>query len=405
MTTARLPLNELRADLQAGRLCVVVGTGVTAAATAGPDGTLPTASWTGLVEDAIDRCVSRGLRDRAWGERAKADVHSPYESDLIAAAEKATDALGGRRSIGYSEWLRDAVGDMVVTDAAVPEAIKMLAEAGALIATTNYDSILEETLAVPAVTWRDSARAQRVLRGHDRAIVHLHGHWAEPESVVFGSSSYADVLRDENAGLFLRTFLYTGTVLFVGFGAGLNDPNFSALRRWLRTVLRDSSYEHYRIARQSQVATFQAQHDSDEHIRVISSGPEHADLPAFLRSLTSGVNSNGLRGLAVASTAPGPAARRSPTDTHIPLPVPAGRRDDLAAVAAAAARLHALLELDAEQLSGQELERARRFSSLFEEEIRDLTTAAARAEDLAAPQLDQVKAWAEKLLQILDADR
>ena len=399
MTTPGPALNELRAELMASRLCVVVGTGATASATGGA----PTASWTGLVENAIDRCVSSGSRDADWAARARGDVHSKYDGDLIAAAEKATEALGGRTSIGYRNWLRDAVGDLETTDDAVPEAIKALADAGALITTTNYDSILEDTLGIPAVTWRDSARIQRVLRGDDRGVVHLHGHWAEPESVVFGSSSYADVLRDDNAGLFLRAFLYTGTALFVGFGAGLADPNFSALRRWLRTVLGSSTYQHYRLARESQVADFQAQHDSDEHIRVVSSGPSHADLPAFLRSITTGVHTSGLRALAVSPDQSSQVAPRSPNDPHIPLPVPAARRDDIAAVTATAARLRALQDaLDRELLSGQDLERASRYAMLFEDEIHDLTAAAERVEDLSPPQLEQAKSWGEKLVQILD---
>jgi len=384
----------------AGRLVVVVGTGATAGAT----GNASTASWTGLVEHAIDRCVSSGTRDPDWAARAKADVHSPYDSDLIAAAEKATEALGGRSSIAYRDWLREAVGDLETTDDSVPLALKALADAGALITTTNYDSILEDALALPAVTWRDSARIQRVLRGDERAVVHLHGHWAEPESVVFGSSSYADVLRDENAGLFLRTFLYTGTALFVGFGAGLADPNFSALRRWLRTVLAASPYQHYRVARDTQVASFQAQHDTGEHIRVISSGPGHADLPVFLRSIATGVHTSGLRGLDADAGGDEPAARRSSDDPHIPLPDPPGRRQAFDSVQAAAERLRGLREaVDGDLLSGQELERARRYLLLFDEEITHLRRAAEQVEELTPPQRAQAKLWADKLIQILDA--
>jgi hypothetical protein len=204
--------------------------------------------------------------------------------------------------------------------------------------------------------------------------------------------------------LFLRTFLYTGTALFVGFGAGLADPNFSALRRWLRTVLASSTYQHYRVAREAQVTAFQAQHDSDEHIRVISSGPDYADLPVFLRSITIGVHASGLRGLAAGTDGDEPVARRSPDDPHIPLPDPPGRRQAVELVLAAAERLRGLQQaLDGNLLSGQDRERAARYTLLFAEEITDLERAADRVEELTPPQLAQARSWGDKLIQILDA--
>ena len=68
--------------------------------------------------------------------------------------------------------------------------------------------------------------------------------------MVFGSSSYADVLSSEQAVHFLKTLIYANTGLFVGFGAGLRDPNFSALRAWMRTYLGTSEYAHYRLVRE-----------------------------------------------------------------------------------------------------------------------------------------------------------
>ncbi len=54
MTTTANAVNGIRAALAASQLAVVVGTGVTAAAT----DNAPTATWRGLVEDGID--LSRG---------------------------------------------------------------------------------------------------------------------------------------------------------------------------------------------------------------------------------------------------------------------------------------------------------------------------------------------------------
>jgi SIR2-like domain len=101
------------------------------------------------------------------------------------------------------------------------------------VATTNYDGLVEEVTGWPVVTWRDGVRVQRVLRGDERAVVHLHGYWGDPVSVVLGVRSYEAVLGDAAAQGLQRAVAGMRSLLFVGFGAGLADPNFAALRAWL----------------------------------------------------------------------------------------------------------------------------------------------------------------------------
>ncbi|SHX64928.1 SIR2 family NAD-dependent protein deacylase [Mycobacteroides abscessus] len=274
--------NDIRRALSEQQLCLMLGAGVTAAASGGN----PFGSWQSLVTDAVNRCLMVGSRDHAWAERAKADIASPHNSDLIAAAEKATDGLGGRHNPEFRRWLRETVGSIPNIDHELTDVIAQLAERRALVATTNYDSILEHALGLPVVTWRDSSTIQRVYRDKDaKSVIHLHGHWREPESVVFGSSSYADILNDPQAAEFLRITFWTKTVVFCGFGAGIQDPNFAALRRWLRTY-RGSEYYHYRLVRTSEVQQAISEHDPDEHIRIIPFGAKHEELPRFLHELT-----------------------------------------------------------------------------------------------------------------------
>ena len=72
---------------------------------------------------------------------------------------------------------------------------------------------------------------------------------------------------------------------FVGFGAGLGDPNFGALRSWLARTFRGSEYRHFRICLDKELPDITAQHDPDERIMVLPYGPTHDDLAPFLRGL------------------------------------------------------------------------------------------------------------------------
>jgi hypothetical protein len=156
------------------------------------------------------------------------------------------------------------------------------------LATTNYDDLLERVTQLPAVTWRDQAKVFRVLRGEAQAILHLHGHWDEPESVVLGIRSYENLRKDAHAQTVIRALAMTQSLLFVGCGDGLSDPNFEPFRSWLREVNSGNEARHYRLALAKEVAALHKQHQPEERVLVLPYGEKHDDLPGYLKSLAPG---------------------------------------------------------------------------------------------------------------------
>ncbi len=287
--------DELRREIAAGRVTVILGAGVSMAATGGA----ATASWIGLLTDGIDRCVAvvPGLPAR-WPDSMRNLLDLGREGDpeaLLSVAEQITVKLGGPAGGELKRWLRETVGALRVRHPDVP---RTLGELGVPLLTTNYDDVLEDATHRRALDWRDTADVERVLRGEDNAIVHLHGYWRRSENLVLGVRSYEDVLHSAHAQTVLRALRMTKTLLFVGFGAGLDDPNFGALLRWTREVFASSEVRHYRLARADEVATVQAQHKPEERVFVLSYGEKHADLAPFLAGLAPD------RRVAVAGRAP-----------------------------------------------------------------------------------------------------
>jgi tetratricopeptide (TPR) repeat protein len=153
------------------------------------------------------------------------------------------------------------------------------------LATTNYDGLIEEVTEWEPVTWRQGSEAERVLRGEAEGVLHLHGFWKDPESVVLGIRSYHAVRSDLHAQAVLRGLRLTRSLLFIGFGAGLADPNFGDLLRWSRETFEGTEYRQFRLARTSEVDTVQRQHPPEERIFVVPIGESHDDLAPFLRGL------------------------------------------------------------------------------------------------------------------------
>jgi hypothetical protein len=308
-------LGELRTGVAAGRMLVVVGAGVSIAATAREgaqegsrkDGERGVASWTGLLRDGAERCVavSESLPE-GWAGRIHAEIDSGDLDELLSAAEKISRKLGAPAGPEYARWLRETVGALCVQDRSVLDAIRGL---GLPIATTNYDGLLEEVTGLRPVTWREGERVERVIRGDEEAILHLHGFWAEPESVVLGIRSYEQVLGDAHAQTMMRAIRATRGLLFIGCGAGIADPDFDALLRWTRTVFEGSGYNHFQLCLEGEVADLCRLHPPDERLFPLPYGAEHSSLEPFLRGLRPkpGSRETGRRDerIALAGAAPG----------------------------------------------------------------------------------------------------
>jgi len=182
MPPATAHLDRLRQEIAEGNALVIVGAGVSIGATHNAKA----ASWTGLLQDGVDRCQSLGQTAR-WADRARGDIE---DGDLLAAAEKISTVLGAPEGGPFRTWLRDSVGALRAQDRTVLDALRDL---GIPLATTNYDDLLKETTGFSPITWRDGNRVQRFLRGDETGILHLHSHWDDPASVVLGIRSYKDV--------------------------------------------------------------------------------------------------------------------------------------------------------------------------------------------------------------------
>ena len=184
-----------------------------------------------------------------WAERVRSEIESGDIDDLLSAAEKISSKLGAQGG-EYGRWLRETVGALRVER---PDVITALKDLGVPIATTNYDSLIEQVTGLQSVSWRQSAQVEYLIRGAEPGVLHLHGYWQDPQSVVLGIRSYEAVLGDAHAQTIQQALRATRTLLFIGYGAGLADPNFSAFTQVVADVFSGSEYRHFRLALQQEV--------------------------------------------------------------------------------------------------------------------------------------------------------
>ena len=216
-----------------------------------------------------------------WSDVVRSQLALRDTKSLLSVAEQVTKYLRAPQGGEFARWLRETVGGLPLRN---PEVLQAIAELEVPIATTNYDGLAEEATGLAAVTWRNGFRTERVLRGDARGIVHLHGHWREPTSVILGVRSYAQLLRDGYGRSMLDLLATMRTLVLVGFGAGLDDPNFGALRKWMAATWTGSEHPHYRLVLESERDAAAELH-RNEPIAPVVYGSVHEDLARFLRSL------------------------------------------------------------------------------------------------------------------------
>lgn len=279
---------ELIEALASQRALLVVGSGISIAATGGTT----TAAWQGLIEDGLER--ARDLRPDLptnWVHDSRKLLKSRSTPDLIVVAQRVTTALQEIPGNHYAKWLRDSIG---VLSPVYPGILKSIADLGTPVATTNYDSLLEDFLNVPSVTWREPPAAQASFRSESKAIVHLHGHWRDPDSIVFGYESYGHAIGDVPSQALIRAMASISSLVFIGAGQGIADPNFSGIMAWLHESLPENLYPPIVLLRDSD-AKKQYKDLSEKGFSVLPYGPDYADLELFLADLAKDLPGSGTR--------------------------------------------------------------------------------------------------------------
>jgi hypothetical protein len=268
-------------QLKAGRVVVIVGAGVSKAIS----DRAAAADWVGLVTLGIEHVSKVVQVSKNWGDiqgLALDDALDTGEADdLISVASAVASKLKGSSQQAFSNWIADTVGVLPIVDKRLPLA---LAGLRAPLLTTNYDKLLEKVLGRSTAVWTDPEAMRRCFVQNTDTIGHLHGVWDQPESIIFSQSDYDRLTSDKSAQFVQQAQYSTKSFLYVGYGSGLDDPNFSKLLDEHASLFPASQAFHFRLCRDEELDDLQTRHlDSD--IRVLSYGETFSDLAPYLTGL------------------------------------------------------------------------------------------------------------------------
>ena len=215
------------------RVVVVVGTGVSWGATHAPQ-----ASWIGLLKHGIDHLAATKVYTQERREILKDHLDaafSPFNLELaLRHADLIEQNLKTPNEQAFADWLEAAFRDFKADslNSGALEALRNLQQSGALLLTTNYDSLLSDATGLPPVTWEQRDDFLAVTNRQKDGILHIHGHWQRPASVILGKSSYDRVVADQYFQDALKSLWLQWSWVYIGCGNGMDDPNLGPLREW-----------------------------------------------------------------------------------------------------------------------------------------------------------------------------
>lgn len=243
---------------------------------------LPRITWTGLIKNGLDY-----LRDDGYVDSSDRRMRQAYE----ALVEPDTNGLLDAASILSSEltqhgqlatWLETVFGklDREIRHPAVLEGLKRLHEKGAKLLTTNYDDVLEKYCDLHRVGRSSPEDIIKFRRSDLDGVFHVHGSYHDPREVVLDAKDYYGVMQSDEVQNMLKAFLDDKTILFVGCGSGLEDPNFDRLLKWSSERQKYLPNRHCLLIR-----------DGDslkcKPLVRLTYGPEYDDLASYLNKLVN----------------------------------------------------------------------------------------------------------------------
>lgn len=271
-------LDSIRDD----RLVVVTGTGVSLHSLGYPSPETEIASWPGLLRHGLDHCLSLQLITVDEAAIVELQIKNGNTNYLIDAAQKIHDCLDKRDNARYW-WMKESIGQLKVRNPSLIQAIHKL---NGLIATLNYDSLLREVTGRPSIHWRQQTEITKYLRSNSKEFVlHLHGQWEVPGSIVLDRKSYEEISIDVKMQDLLRHFARFQTMLFIGCGQTFFDPNFRTLLDWAHKALQGAEHRHFICCRQSEEPSILTALQPHGYLAPLVYGQSYSDLTPFIEAL------------------------------------------------------------------------------------------------------------------------
>jgi formylglycine-generating enzyme required for sulfatase activity len=234
-------IEDLRNDIANGRVIVLAGAGLSKNVTGGKS-----PNWREFLETGWQHLRGLGVLEEnpMWRDWLRGCLDTPHADPLLAAATAIGQRLRGESELAI--WLRKQFETLQITNS---QPLRALAAWKCPLMTTNYDMLLEKGTNREGFTWQNGRELSRFTRKENNGVLHLHGCWNDPESVVLVVRDLMAVSQYRPIQAYLQANALGKSLVIIGCGDGMTDPNIGTFLKWLRNFEHEVGVEcrHYRL--------------------------------------------------------------------------------------------------------------------------------------------------------------
>lgn len=198
-------------------------------------------------------------------------------NSLIDAADIMLEEL--KNCNKYNDFMLSTVGSVKAISHELKEAVKLIAHAGDLITTTNYDLSIEDATGLESITYNSSSKILNIIKNKTKnKIIHLHGAYCPDlniDDIIANSNQYEDIVNNQGAQ-FIQNLIGTYPIIVVGCGGTVEDPNLKNFLQFSKKYLNLNIPYFYLYCKKDSIDTL------PENMIPVCYGNSYEDLPDFM---------------------------------------------------------------------------------------------------------------------------
>ena len=182
----------------------------------------------------------------------------------------------------YRKWMNDSFSGLSIKNVPFAECFSKLQHLGDIVATTNYDMLLEEATVTGTLTYNQPNKILDVIRQDgEPKIIHIHGAYNQTESIddIIADNTQYDKIIGNIGAQFLQNLLSINPIIFVGCGQTMDDPNISKLISFAKDHLNIDVPYFYLCKNDDDIS------ELGSHIEPVIYGDSYSDLPLFFTEM------------------------------------------------------------------------------------------------------------------------
>lgn len=267
------PIDKLVELLKQDKVIPVVGAGVSTATAGFP-------SWYGLIKNGFEFAENLNLEK----ELILKGQNKLKEGDFLSSSNYLKRVLDAPK-FPFTNWIQENFEKPEINSTHLINSILDLCPQ--IILTTNYDTLLSSISNFSdrqKFIHSDYQNAIASIQRKEEIVVHLHGIYEKPESIILSEEDYASLNANFGYKAFLQDLLKDYHFLFIGCSKdGVMDedflPVFNFIKEWMPTI----SNQHYILLHDEQI-------NNGNHIQLIrecntvaiSFGNDYSKIPEFI---------------------------------------------------------------------------------------------------------------------------